>query len=49
MVDSIAKEYPTSDADLAEDEALQLPDEVVTQSRLAVLDLPLRAGCGRAP
>jgi 3-hydroxyacyl-CoA dehydrogenase/enoyl-CoA hydratase/carnithine racemase len=44
MVDSIAKEYPTSDADLAEDEALQLPDEVVTQSRLTVLDLPLHAG-----
>ncbi len=44
MVDSIAKEYPTSDADLAIAESVQFADEVVTHARLAVLDLPLAAG-----
>ena len=44
MTDSIAKEYPTSDSDLAIDESMQFADEVVTHARLQFLDLPLAAG-----
>jgi 3-hydroxyacyl-CoA dehydrogenase/enoyl-CoA hydratase/carnithine racemase len=44
MVDSIAKEYPSSDADLAIDESAMFPDEVVTRAKVQVLDLPLGAG-----
>lgn len=44
MTDSIAKEYPTSDSDLAIDESVQFADEVVTDAKLQVIDLPLGVG-----
>lgn len=44
MTDSISKEYPTSDSDLAIDESMQAVDEVVTHAKLRLLDLPLGAG-----
>ena len=44
MTDSIAKEYPTTDADLAVNESIQFPDEVVTESKVTYVDLPLNAG-----
>ena len=44
MTDSIAKEYPTSESDLAMAESVQFADEVVTEAKLQFVELPLGAG-----